>query len=297
MSMNEKIQSVGLILKQNDSNVITALDTIVGVLEDSQIAVCVDQPVDFEALSGLAVCPVNEMGQQCDLIIVIGGDGTLLYAARETAGSDVPILGVNLGRLGFLVDVSPDEIKLRLKEFLQGEYIAEPRFLLETTINGHSQCSDPMLALNDVVLHKWELARMIEFRAHINKSPINAYRADGLVISTPTGSTAYSLSAGGPIIHPSLNAITLVPICPHTLNNRPLVVGADSEIHLTINQDDVSNSMITLDGQTRVQLEPGTEVIVRSYPDPIHLIHPKNYDYFDILRAKLSWGSHASFEP
>lgn len=295
--MNKKIQSVGLILKPNDSNVIQALDSVIGVLENNEITVCIDHPLDSDPLRALTVCAVSKMVHQCDLVIVIGGDGTLLYAAREVAGSNVPILGVNLGRLGFLVDVSPNEIKLRLQEYLQGDYLAEPRFLLQTTISKHSQFNKPMLALNDVVLHKWELARMIEFSAYIDGNPINAYRADGLVIATPTGSTAYSLSAGGPIVHPSLDAITLVPICPHTLNNRPLVVAAKSEIRLTIKPEDIANSMITLDGQMRVPLEPGTEVIVRRYKHPIHLIHPKNYDYFDILRAKLSWGSQSNIEP
>lgn len=295
--MNKKIQSVGLILKPNDSNVIQALDSVIGVLENNEITVCIDHPLDSDPLRALTVCAVSKMVHQCDLVIVIGGDGTLLYAAREVAGSNVPILGVNLGRLGFLVDVSPNEIKLRLQEYLQGDYLAEPRFLLQTTISKHSQFNKPMLALNDVVLHKWELARMIEFSAYIDGNPINAYRADGLVIATPTGSTAYSLSAGGPIVHPSLDAITLVPICPHTLNNRPLVVAAKSEIRLTIKPEDIANSMITLDGQMRVPLEPGTEVIVRRYQHPIHLIHPKNYDYFDILRAKLSWGSQSNIEP
>ena len=234
------------------------------------------------------------MGQQSDLAVVIGGDGTLLYAARELAPFETPILGVNLGRLGFLVDVSPAEIAPRLEEYLLGEAISEQRFLLETRLEGHSQVTQPMLALNDVVLHKWELARMIEFDACINDNPINAYRADGLVIATPTGSTAYSLSAGGPIVHPSLHAITLVPICPHTLNNRPLVISADSDITLNVNSKDAANSMITLDGQTRIRLEETTRVHVRCYAKPVTLVHPKNYDYFDILRAKLRWGSQTS---
>lgn len=290
--MQKKTHSVGLILKRNDKNVVRALHTVVEVLQENNIDVCVDQESAFDSIQ-LTTCPINDIAAHCDLAIVIGGDGTLLHAARQLAGSDIPIMGVNLGRLGFLVDVSPDEIRPRLEEFLRGDYISDPRFLLQVTIVGHSQFTQPVLAFNDVVLHKWELARMIEFEARINNSPVNAYRADGLVISTPTGSTAYSLSAGGPIVHPSLNAITLVPICPHTLNNRPLVVSAESLITLNIKAEDAVNSMITLDGQIRIRLEQDTEIQVKCYSQPIKLLHPLNYDYFDILRAKLRWGEQS----
>ncbi|MCW8963341.1 MAG: NAD(+) kinase [Gammaproteobacteria bacterium] len=292
--MSEKITTVGIILKQDDPNVVNALDAVLRVLHAHDIAIFLAKGCKVETADTLSRLSIDDMGRQCNLVIVIGGDGTLLYAARELGPFETPILGVNMGRLGFLVDVSPDEITPRLEEYLLGEATTEHRFLLETRLEGHSQNAEPMLAFNDVVLHKWELARMIEFNVSINNSPINAYRADGLVIATPTGSTAYSLSAGGPIVHPSLHAITLVPICPHTLNNRPLVISADSDITLTINEKDATSSMITLDGQTRIRLEETTTVHVRCYAKPVSLVHPKNYDYFDILRAKLRWGSHTS---
>ena len=292
--MPNKTQTVGIILKQGDPRVAAALDTVLSVLNAHNIEILLAEGNDVETSQSLTQVSLTDMGQQSDLAVVIGGDGTLLYAARELAPFETPILGVNLGRLGFLVDVSPAEIAPRLEEYLLGEAISERRFMLETRLEGHSQVTQPMLALNDVVLHKWELARMIEFDACINDNPINAYRADGLVIATPTGSTAYSLSAGGPIVHPSLHAITLVPICPHTLNNRPLVISADSDITLNVNSKDAANSMITLDGQTRIRLEETTRVHVRCYAKPVTLVHPKNYDYFDILRAKLRWGSQTS---
>jgi len=295
--MQHKIRSAGLILKPDDYHALQALDTVIEVLAAEQVEACVEATSVMDADVGAPLQSIDEITRSCDLVIVIGGDGTLLHAARMVAGTDIPLLGVNLGRLGFLVDVSPDEIKPRLKEYLAGEYISEARHLLATSISGHSHIQMPLLALNDVVLHKSELARMIEFNVYISGKPINTYRADGLVIATPTGSTAYSLSAGGPIVHPSLHAITLVPICPHTLNNRPLVVSADSDIRLTVEKKDIGNSMLTLDGQTRVQLEHGNEITVRSYTKPVQLLHPKNYDYFDILRAKLSWGSSANVEP
>jgi NAD+ kinase len=292
--MPNKTQTVGIILKQGDPRVAAALDAVLSVLKAHNIEILLAENNDVETSQSLTQVSLTDMSQQSDLAIVIGGDGTLLHAARELAPDETPILGVNLGRLGFLVDVSPAEITPRLEEYLLGDAISEQRFLLETQLDGHSQVNQPMLALNDVVLHKWELARMIEFDACINDNPINAYRADGLVIATPTGSTAYSLSAGGPIVHPSLHAITLVPICPHTLNNRPLVISADSDITLNVNSKDAANSMITLDGQTRIRLEETTRVHVRCYAKPVTLIHPKNYDYFDILRAKLRWGSQTS---
>ena len=292
--MPNKTQIVGMILKQDDPRVAAALDTVLSVLNAHNIEILLAEGNDVETSQSITQVSLTDMGQQSDLAVVIGGDGTLLHAARELAPFETPILGVNLGRLGFLVDVSPAEIAPRLEEYLLGEAISERRFMLETRLEGHSQVTQPMLALNDVVLHKWELARMIEFDACINDNPINAYRADGLVIATPTGSTAYSLSAGGPIVHPSLHAITLVPICPHTLNNRPLVISADSDITLNVNSKDAANSMITLDGQTRIRLEETTRVHVRCYAKPVTLVHPKNYDYFDILRAKLRWGSQTS---
>jgi len=292
--MSEKITTVGIILKPGDPNVVKALDAVLAVLNAHDITIYLAKGTDTEIANTVTRLSTSDIGKQCDLTIVIGGDGTLLYAAREMAPFEPPILGVNMGRLGFLVDVSPGEITPRLEEYLLGEATTEQRFLLETVLEGHSQNTEPMLAFNDVVLHKWELARMIDFNVSINDNPINEYRADGLVVATPTGSTAYSLSAGGPIVHPSLHAITLVPICPHTLNNRPLVISADSDITLTINEKDATSSMITLDGQTRIRLEETTTVHVRCYAKPVSLVHPKNYDYFDILRAKLRWGSHTS---
>jgi len=292
--MPNNIQTVGIVLKQDDPRVMAALDAVLAVLKARNLDIILAQYNNIETIQELTQVNIADLGKQCDLAVVIGGDGTLLHAARELAPHETPILGVNLGRLGFLVDVSPAEITPRLEEYLLGDAITEERFLLETQLDGHSQVNQPMLAFNDVVLHKWELARMIEFDACINDNPINEYRADGLVIATPTGSTAYSLSAGGPIVHPSLHAITLVPICPHTLNNRPLVISADSEITLNVNSKDAANSMITLDGQIRIRLEETTRVHVRCYAKPVTLIHPKNYDYFDILRAKLRWGSQTS---
>ncbi|TNF97683.1 MAG: NAD(+) kinase [Gammaproteobacteria bacterium] len=295
--MSQEFHSVGLILKHNDPGVVTALEAVAAVLEENQIDFWLDAAFDTGKTLHFQRKALPAIGNDCDLAIVIGGDGTLLHAARELAPFDITILGVNLGRLGFLVDVSPKEISPRLNEILRGNSISETRFLLQADIQHPDENTMSVLAFNDVVLHKWELARMIEFDVRIDDSLINTYRADGLVIATPTGSTAYSLSAGGPIIHPSMDAITLAPICPHTLNNRPLVISADSVIKLNLKAEDIENTMITLDGQIRVPLTPGTQVQVRAYSKPVQLLHPAGYDYYDILRAKLGWGKHPSTTP
>ena len=172
---------------------------------------------------------LDELAGNCDLAIVVGGDGTLLSAARQLADHRIPLLGVNLGRLGFLVDITPDDIADALSAVLEGKYEEDQRFLLRAEVAGHP----PTLALNDVVLHKWNIARMIEFETWIDARFVYTQRSDGLVISTPTGSTAYALSGGGPLMTPELDAIALVPICPHTLSNRPIVVGADSKIEIS----------------------------------------------------------------
>ena len=276
-----------MILKRGDAAVAPMARAVARVLRAHRLDCCVEHA---EHGLDLPTLTAAQMGDSCDLVIVIGGDGTLLHAARALAASGTPILGVNLGRLGFLVDLSANDIETGLAACLRGEYVTERRFLLQATPAGRAQ---PLPAFNDVVLHKRDLARMLEFEARVDGNVINAYRADGLVIATPTGSTAYALSAGGPIVHPALRAITLVPICPHTLNNRPLVISADSEITLELSKADADHCMLTLDGQTSIRLQKSARVVVSSYAEPVRLLHPKPYHYFAILRAKLRWGAQS----
>ena len=245
------------------------------------------------------------LGRECDLAVVVGGDGTLLAAARALAAYNVPLVGINLGRLGFLADVSPDQIEGCLDHILDGAYAEEARCLLSARLltgpdaavgTGAAQAEgrdhQPLLALNDVVVHKWNTARVIEFETYINGSFVNAQRADGIIISTPTGSTAYALSGGGPLVHPSLDVIVLVSICPHTLSNRPLVVPGDSRIEIRIAGFDQGYVHITCDGQTNLAPEPQVRVLVRKAPRPARLLHPQGHDHYAILRAKLGWGGH-----
>lgn len=228
--------------------------------------------------------------EKADLAIVIGGDGTLLSAAREFAPQGVPIVGINLGRLGFLVDVLPEKVTEILAEILGGDYSSEERFLLQAEAQRNGKVLQQTLAVNDVVINNNFRTRMIEFFTYINEHYVNHERADGIVIATPTGSTAYALSAGGPILHPSLDAITVVPICPHTLNHRPLVIDASASVCIDIDPDCETPAQVSVDGQVNIALEPGDRVAIKRSSTNVQLLHPKSYEFFDILRAKLRWG-------
>jgi NAD+ kinase len=236
--------------------------------------------------------PVTVLGARCDLVVVIGGDGTLLHAARSLAGSRVPLVGINLGRLGFLVDVLPEEAEAALDAILDGEYETDTRSLLTAAVLDDLDLPPERAyaALNDVVIHKWNTARMIEFETYIDGAFVNAQRSDGLIIATPTGSTAYALSGGGPLVAPSLDAILLVPICPHDLSNRPLVVPGSSRIEVRVCGEDHGHVQMTCDGQTAVTLLRKSHLRVERHPEHVSLLHPKGHNHYQILRAKLGWG-------
>ena len=232
-----------------------------------------------------------ELALDRDLVIVVGGDGTLLHAARTFSDGRIPLLGINLGRLGFLTDVSSDDMESSLDRILSGDYEEEHRSLLNTTISNAEE-SESTKALNDVVIHKWNSARLIEFGTYINGQLVTEQRSDGMIIATPTGSTAYALSGGGPILYPSLNALVMVPICPHTLSNRPIVVDGDSEVEIRIATGHHKNVRITCDGLKILEAEAGQRILIRKAQMPIRLIHPRGHDHFSVLRAKLGWGEH-----
>lgn len=227
-----------------------------------------------------------------DLVIIIGGDGTLLHSARVLAPYDVPVVGINRGRLGFLADIASDRMLESLERIFDGQYHEDPRFLLRSeVIDGDGNSVASSLALNDVVVHKWLSARMIEFELWINGSFVESQRSDGIIISTPTGSTAYALSGGGPLVYPDLNAILLVPICPHTLSNRPIMIRSDSAIRFRICERTANkNVRITCDGQTTLKIRDGDELLIRRSRHAVRLLHPAGHDHFQILRNKLNWG-------
>lgn len=284
--------TAGIIGKQHDDpHVAATLTRLVAHLDRRGVGVCFDahtaalaNAVTGAASPGLGL---DELGRQCDLLIVVGGDGTLLHAARSMADFDLPLVGINLGRLGFLVDVSPGEIEDLLDQILNGEFDEDARALLDARMDGqHGR------AFNDVVIHKWNTVRMIELETYIDGRFVNAQRSDGLIVATPTGSTAYALSGGGPLIHPSLDALLLVPICPHTLSNRPLVIGGDSHIEIRLCNYVPDQVRLTCDGQLDLPLAPDQPIRIERSQRRVRLLHPRGHDHFRILRAKLGWGGH-----
>ncbi|MEE8343148.1 MAG: NAD(+) kinase, partial [Gammaproteobacteria bacterium] len=286
--MPQIFQRIGLIGKYSDKSVAETLSSLTRHLKERGLHVVLDHETTSTLPDlGLETIHRTKMGNDCDLVIVVGGDGTLLNAARSLAGQDVPVLGINQGRLGFLVDVSPGEMTDRLDEILAGKYYREERSLLHTRLCRDGKCVDESDALNDVVIHKVDVARMIELEVTIDGHFVDIIRADGLIVSTPTGSTAYALSGGGPILHPLLDALVLVPICPHTLSNRPIVVNENSNIKVVLHDVGSNRAQLTHDGQEKTAVGLGDEIQICTKDHKLCLIHPQTYDYYEILRAKL----------
>ncbi|PPI88944.1 NAD(+) kinase [Candidatus Pantoea edessiphila] len=231
---------------------------------------------------------LTTIGKKADLAIVVGGDGNMLGAARVLAQYDIKVIGINRGNLGFLTDLDPSNALFQLSEVLKGNYFIENRFLLEAQIEKKSCCKHIGLAMNEVVLHSGLIAHMIEFEVYIDEVFAFAQRSDGLIISTPTGSTAYSLSAGGPILTPSLEAISLVPMFPHTLSIRPLVINSNSTIRVRFRHFH-SNIQISFDSQIISSIKEGEDIIVFRSKNNLNLIHPNDYCYFNTLNSKLGW--------
>jgi NAD+ kinase len=233
------------------------------------------------------------LGEVCDLVIVVGGDGSLLHAARALARYKTPVLGVNRGRLGFLTDVSPEEVLFKLQQVLQGHYTIDRRFLLQVEIRSKDQVTHEAIALNDIVLHAGKSVHMIDFQMKIDGHDVYRQHSDGLIVATPTGSTAYALSGGGPIIHPSMDAICLVPMHPHTLSSRPIVVSGTSEICIRIHEDNRTQPQVSADGKPSIALDQEQRLYIRKHPDKLTLLHPPGFDFYEACRTKLHWNVHA----
>lgn len=240
----------------------------------------------------LQVVSADQIGQRADLLIVVGGDGSMLNAAHIAVLQNVPVLGINRGRLGFLTDIHPEELT-QIDAILEGHYKEEFRSLLESKIEINHQVVGKDVALNDVVLLPGDIAQMIEFDVWMNDVFVCSHRADGLIVATPTGSTAYALSGGGPIMHPQLDAIALVPMFAHTLSSRPIVLKGDSDIKLVISDANDTSPYVSSDGQNRVAIPPGGTVEIHKKSEQLRLIHPKDYNYYETLRKKLDWGKRA----
>ncbi len=238
------------------------------------------------------IMDMEAMGQVCDLVIVVGGDGSLLRGARALAKYNVPLLGVNRGRLGFLTDITPEDIENKVDEVLSGDYISEMRFLLDMEVIRNGQLIATADAFNDVVLHPGQFIHMLQFEISVDGVFVTSQRSDGVIVSTPTGSTAYSLSGGGPLLHPTLDAIVVVPMNPHTLSSRPIVVAGSSEITVVVGEHNRAEPMVTCDGHSHVDVQTGDEIRIRKKPQLLQLLHPNDYNFYERCRSKLGWGGH-----
>lgn len=284
---------IGIVTKGEDATVLQAVDAVLEVLrqhagdylvEGLSPAICTARGIRRAAGAAVVV------GR--DLVIAVGGDGTLLRAAQLAFPHNVPLLGINLGRLGFLADLSLAQVATGLSAILAGAYAAEDRFVLRCEIRRAGQVIATGHALNDVVIQRWNTTRLITLHTYVDGCFVHSQRADGMIVATPTGSTAYALSGGGPILSPALPAVVLVPVCPHTLTNRPIVLANTSLVEIEIASDhpDEDQSRVTCDGNALPSVIAGDRIRIGRHDQSVRLIHPADHDHFAILRAKLKWG-------
>ena len=292
MSLSRKpIRTIGLFGKYGSKDVGGVIERICEFVRKRGLQTLLeDATAEFMEKKCADSRPLASIGQDIDLAIVVGGDGTMLHVARSLARFGVPLIGVNLGHLGFLTDIPTERMYEELTHILDGDFETEERILLEAEVVRDGKVLHADNAFNDVVINKGQLARLIEFETWLDDEFVNSTRADGIIIATPTGSTAYALSAGGPILQPTLPAIILVPICPHTLSDRPLAVSSDSHVEIVMTSTARQSAHVTLDGQTNFTVQDNDRVRVRRAERPVTLIHPSRRNHDDVLRAKLHWG-------
>ena len=288
----EQFRNIGIIGRMGSARVLETIRRLKRYLTGRHLHVILEDRI-AEMLPGhnLQTSSRKFLGEVCDLVIVVGGDGSMLGAARALAQYDTPVLGINRGSLGFLTDILPEHLESQISEVLAGNYTVEQRFLLETEVRREGAPIGQGDALNDVVLHPGKSTRMIEFELFIDGQFVYSLKADGLIIATPTGSTAYALSAGGPIMHPRLDAIVIVPMYPHTLSSRPIVVDADSELKVVISENMTIYPLVSCDGQNHVTCTPGDTLHIQRKPQRLRLIHPLDHNFYTVCRDKLGWGS------
>lgn len=290
--MTPSFRTIGLIGKPNHQGANHTLVSLYHFLKKYPVEILVEERVAASlGVDDVQAVDLVDLGKNCDLAIVVGGDGNMLGAARVLARFGVAVLGVNRGNLGFLTDLSPESFQGPLAEVLSGNYVLETRNLLEIEVLRNQVIKSSNSAVNEAVLHADKVAHMIEFEAYINGEFVYSQRSDGLIVSTPTGSTAYSLSGGGPILTPELDAMCLVPMFPHTLSSRPLVVSGTSEILLKVAPSNDAHLQISCDSHVILAVMPGDDIVIRKHPKPLKLVHPPGYSYYHVLRNKLGWGS------
>ncbi|RTR02393.1 NAD(+) kinase [Halomonas nitroreducens] len=288
----QPFKNIGLIGRLGSAKVVETLKRLCRFLDDAGYHVIIEDRTATVLLGhGHPEASRRLLGELCDLVIVVGGDGSLLGAARTLCHSGTLVLGVNRGRLGFLTDISPDELEARVGEVLEGQFEVEERFLLDAELYRDDALVGNGDALNEVVLHPGKAVRMIEFELFIDGQFVHSQRSDGLIIATPTGSTAYALSGGGPIMHPKLEVITLVPMFPHTLSSRPIAIDAASEIRIHIGETNQTYPHISCDGQTRAVAKPDDVLVISRKPQRVQLVHPLGHNFYEVLRSKLGWSN------
>jgi NAD+ kinase len=283
------IRTIGIVSKPTKETVCAVVPPLIEWLRERKVDVVVDKQTHDCTGGNTRMVPRENIGESIELLIVLGGDGTLLSAARSLHGHRVPILAVNLGGLGFLTSITLDELYPMLEQVFEEKHLIGERMMLEAEIWRRSALLENHTALNDAVANKGALARMLDFDVDVDGDHVGRYRADGIIVATPTGSTAYSLAAGGPIVHPGLDAFVITPICPHMLTNRPLVIPDTSRVDIDFSAAE-SQVYVTFDGQTGIQLERGDRVTIRRSPSKVLFVRPPQKTYFQILRNKLRWG-------
>lgn len=287
----QQFPAIGIISRRDNRDIADSLLALTAYLQQrDDTSIVVDDSVSgILGEHGFRVCRREEMGQYCQLVIVVGGDGSMLKAAATLADQGLPVVGVNRGRLGFLTDIIPEDIDNSLGRILDGQYQLETRFLLDVSVPAAAK--QPLLgsAMNDVVLHPGIAAQMIEFELYIDGQFVYRQASDGLIVATPTGSTAYAMSAGGPIMHPHLDALVLVPMYPHSLSSRPIVVDSHSEITLIVGDRHNTSPQISCDGSVVYTSNAGDIIKVKRKSRELKLLHPQDYDYYATCRSKLGW--------
>ncbi|MFZ9038039.1 MAG: NAD(+)/NADH kinase [Gammaproteobacteria bacterium] len=287
--MPANFESIGVVVRNDMQSRQQSIRQVVDVL--ARHAEVLVHCLNFdEPLKAIPSVSLGQLVEEAELVISLGGDGTLLTAARALADKNTPLLGINLGRLGFLADVSFEDFESYIEKVVAGRYSVEERFFIEGKFYRGDELISTNIALNDIILHSPESANMIEYEISSGGDLIHIQRSDGVIVSTPTGSTAYALSGGGPIIHPSLETLAIVPICPHTLSNRPIVLPADQPIELRLGQD-TQLAKVSYDGHSTQLVRQQDRVLITRYGEPLALLHPEDYDYFEVLRAKLYWST------
>ncbi len=281
------MQRIGIFAKKNQPDAVALAQKLENWLSGRGVTVLCEE--DLAGKMGVPGKPSAEIPPNCDMLIVLGGDGTLISVARAVGSLETPILGVNLGSLGFLTEITTDELFPVLEQILAGNYQMSERLMLNVLVTRDCKLVEKHLVLNDVVINKGALARIIDMKVWVKESYLTTFKADGLIISSPTGSTAYNMAAGGPIINPGSECLVITPICPHMLTNRPMIVSADSSIRVEVMFQD-ENVFLTADGQVGTSLQAGDIVEVQQAPNRTRLILSPEKDYFEILRTKLRWG-------